>query len=88
MANPFQSLPLADPSRETWACELFSMDEPPGRYAAANAHNWHSFSFDEYRYSDDRLTAWIQELGDILFQRNGAPTIEQLRRMYLSRGEL
>ncbi|MCV2360039.1 hypothetical protein LNV08_13760 [Paucibacter sp. TC2R-5] len=31
---------------------------------------------------------WVQELGDILFERNGAPTIEQLRQMYLSPAEL
>jgi hypothetical protein len=73
--------------REDFAREQFPIDEPAGRYAAANAHAWSSFSFDQYRYSDDRLSAWIRELGDILFGRNGAPSVEQLRETYLSLAE-
>lgn len=88
MMHPLESLPYADAGREAFAREQFPTDEPPGRYAAANAHCWGSFSFADYRYSDDRLTMWVQELGDILFERNGEPTIEQLRQMYLSPAEL
>jgi hypothetical protein len=34
------------------------------------------------------LNAWIQSLGDILFGRNGAPSVSELREKYLSPEEL
>lgn len=77
-------LPIADAGREQAARDLFPLGMSPDEYAASNAHRWMNFSFDDYRYSDEELTNWIQRLGDILFQRNGAPSIEELRASYLS----
>ena len=88
MGNHFEELPVADSGREEFARNEFPINEPPGRYAAANAHHWGCFSFAEYRYRDDALTVCIHELGDILFQRNGVPTIQQLREQHLSSEEL
>jgi len=79
---------LADPTLEQRAIELFPLHEPPEPYAARNAHRWGSFSFAAYRYSREDLTKWIHRLGDLLFQREGAPTIAQLRQDYLSPAEI
>lgn len=78
------SLPLADAGREEDARELFNLSISPDEYAARHAHQWDCFSFDDYRYSDEELTRWIQRLGDILFGRNSAPTIEELRAKHLT----
>ncbi len=79
-----QRLPLADPGREHDAAEIFPLSQSPEEYAARNGHRWICFSFDNYRYRDPALNAWIQQLGDILFQRNGAPSITELRKRYLT----
>lgn len=79
--------PPADPGYEKQARLMFPLDLSPEEYAARHAHEWGCFSFDNYRFSDDRLDAWIQRLGDIFFGRNGAPTIDDLRRLLLSEDE-
>ena len=80
-------LPMADPGREQAAIEMFPLDMSPDEYAAREAHNWYCFSFDDYRYSDERLGRWIHHLGDILFRREGAPSLQDLRRRYLTEEE-
>jgi hypothetical protein len=79
--------PPADPAYEAQAKLLFPLDLTPEEYAARHAHEWASFSFDEHRFSDGRLDAWIQRLGDIFFQRNGAPSLDELRHRFLSEEE-
>jgi hypothetical protein len=80
-------LPMADAGLEAYARRLFSLDLTPDEYAARHAQDWGCFSMDEYRYSDPRLEAWVHRLGDIFFKREGAPTIEDLRRRYLTEEE-
>src|SRR5258708_12817184 len=75
-------LPMADPGREKDARQLFDFTMSPDEYAAREGHGWYCFSFDDYRYSDQAIETWIQRLGDILFQREGAPTMEELRSRY------
>ena len=77
-------LPMADAGRERDAREWFPLDLSPEEYAAREAHNWTCFSFDDYRYSDPRVDQWIHRLGDILFRREGAPTVDELRKRYLT----
>jgi hypothetical protein len=84
----YDNRPLADLGREMQAKELFYKDIAPELYAAREGHRWGCFSFDEYRYRDPVLDRWIRRLGDIFFQRNGAPNIEALRRQYLSKEEI
>jgi hypothetical protein len=79
--------PPADPAYEAQANLMFPLDLTPEEYAARHAHEWACFSFDEYRFSDGRLDAWIQRLGDIFFARNGAPTVDELRQRFLSEEE-
>ncbi len=81
------ALPLADPSREAHAIELFPLDMSPDEYAARHGHHWMTFSFDDYSYRNDDLSRWIQRLGNILFRRNGAPSLAELRAMHLSANE-
>src|SRR5438874_8072505 len=75
-------LPLATPSRERDARALFPLEITPDEYAALHAHEWYCFSFDDVRYADPELDRWIQRLGDILFKRNGAPSVDDLRARY------
>lgn len=63
-------LPLADPSRERDAEELFPHREmSPEEYAAKHRADWYCFSYDDYRYRDAELERWIHRLGDIFFER-------------------
>ena len=81
-------LPLADVSRQQLAQETFPYrEQTPEEYAARSAHLWGSFSFDDFRYSDPVLDAWIARLGDIFFQRPGAPSLQSLRERLLTPAE-
>ena len=82
-------LPLAHEGREKHARELFPYrEQTPEEYAARHFHEWMTFSFDDYRYSDPELDAWIARLGQIFFKRPGAPSIEELRARFLTPEEL
>jgi hypothetical protein len=58
---------LASPEREEWARALFPLTMTPEEYAARHGAEWVCFSFDDYRYRDERLDVWVQQLGSILF---------------------
>jgi hypothetical protein len=88
MTHSNENLPLAHPTLEQSAIELFPPHVAPEAYAARNAHRWGSFSFAAYRYSSEELTKWTQRLGDLLFQHQGAPTIAQLRQDCLTAAEI
>lgn len=78
------TLPRADPGQEQDAREWFPLEQTPEEYAARSAHRWLCCSFDDYRYRDPALTAWVRRLGDILFRRDGAPSVAALRERFLS----
>ena len=80
-------LPMADPGREADARTMFPFDMSPDEYAARHAHLWYCFSFDDYRYADPAMDRWIQRLGDILFRREGMPSVDELRAKYLTADE-
>ena len=73
-------LPLADPSREAEAKQIFP-------HAAREAHHWYCFSFDQFRYSDEALTRWIHRFADVAFSKNGAPLVDKLRLELLTAEE-
>jgi hypothetical protein len=79
--------PPADSGRESDAVNLFPLEMSPEEYAARHAHGWYCFSFDDYRYRDSARDAWIQRLGEILRRAEGAPTIDELRQIYLTAEE-
>jgi len=76
--------PPADEGRTTMARAMFAEGLSAGEYAARYAHEIACFSLDEIRYADPKLDAWIQDLGDILFSRDGAPALAELRAKYLT----
>jgi hypothetical protein len=81
-------LPLSDPPRERFASEYFPFrEQSPEEFAARNAHAMFTFSFDDVRYRDPALDAWIGRLGDILFRRPGAPGLDELRERFLTAEE-
>ncbi|WP_053232311.1 hypothetical protein [Sandaracinus amylolyticus] len=81
--------PLAHAGREEQARELFPYrEQTPEEYAARHFHEWMCFSFDEFRYSDPELDAWIARLGQIFFERPGAPSVEELRARFLTPEEI
>ena len=74
--------PLADPGRENSALQLFPFREMTAeQYAAWYAHTCACSSFDQYRYSDSALGAWIDELHRIM---RSAEELERCRRTHLS----
>jgi hypothetical protein len=82
-----EDLPVADADLEEAAKRLFPFEMSPEEYAARHAHQWYCFSMDDYRYADARIERWIHRLGDILFQRDGAPSVRELREQYLTKEE-
>lgn len=59
--------PLAPLEWEAAAREIFPLNLSPEEYAAREGVNWGCFSFADYRYRDEKLDAWLQELGAIFF---------------------
>jgi hypothetical protein len=84
----FDHLPLADIDREQGALELFRLEMLPDEFAARFGHQFAPFAFDYYRYRHPGLTEWVQQLGDIFFGRNGAPTLRYVRERYLTPDEI
>jgi hypothetical protein len=81
-------IPLATVSMENTVQEMMSCGLSPDEYAARWAHNIYCFSLDQYRYRDVVLQAWIHTLGAILFQKNGAPNLNDLRAKFLTNEEI
>lgn len=82
------NLPPASPGREDDVRRLFPVGlMSPEEFAAREAHLILLFPFDDYRYRDPEVDRWIARLGDILFCRMGAPTLEELRCTYLTHAE-
>jgi len=60
----------ADAEREMRARASFPYREvSPGEYAEAHGADMIGFIYDEYRYDDPELDAWLVELGAILRRR-------------------
>jgi hypothetical protein len=62
--------PPADPTREALAARAFpfrSVD--PASYVAEHGTNMAGFTYDEARYTDPELDAWLIEVGRLLRMR-------------------
>lgn len=82
------NFPLADPDEERWVQTEFPIGRmSPEEYAAREAHSILCFSASEQRYRDSDVEAWMARLGDILFKRNGAPSLDELRASHLTNDE-
>lgn len=83
------NLPVAGPGKEKVAIRIFPYKTiSPEEYAAKVSHRWGCFSFSRYQFEDIKLHEWIQRLGDILFRREGVPTVKELREQLLSKSEI
>jgi hypothetical protein len=71
----------ADKLKDARASEWRATGLSPEEWAAHNAHEIVLFSFDEFRYDDPDLDAWVQRLGRILFTRGG---VDVCRRRFLT----
>lgn len=77
--------PLADPAFVELALHLFPYREKSAeQWAARFAHTVGCSSFDQYRYPDPALGAWIDELHRLFAS---AAELERCRQAYLSPAE-
>lgn len=77
--------PMADPTRIEMAQQVFPILElSPEQYVARWSHTIMCSSFDQFRYPDPALTAWIDEMHRLL---NTAGESERCRRAHLSPDE-
>jgi hypothetical protein len=81
-------MPLVTVSMEHTVREMMSCGISSDEYAARQAHFILCFSLDQYRYRDVVLQAWIHSLGAILFQKTGAPNLNDLRAKFLTAEEI
>lgn len=59
--------PAADPEREALAARAFPFDSvDPAAYVAAHGRSMTAFTYDEARYADAQLDAWLLEVGKLL----------------------
>lgn len=59
--------PLADPDREALAARAFPYRSmTPAAYVAEHGADMTAFSYDDERYADPVLDAWLLELGRLL----------------------
>ena len=64
--------PLADPERQARVAAAFPfLTETPAAYVAAHGADMAGFTFDEARYDDPDLDAWLVEVGRLLRERRG-----------------
>jgi hypothetical protein len=62
--------PLADPVREALAARAFPYREvTPAEYVARHGSDMIGFTYDEARYADPDLDAWLAEVGRLLRER-------------------
>ena len=62
--------PAADPDREALASRAFPFrTESPASYVEAHGTDMIGFTYDEARYADPDLDAWIVEVGSLLRSR-------------------
>ena len=64
------SRPPANPEREALAARAFPYrSESPADYVAAHGADMVGFTYDEARYADPELDAWLLEVGRLLRAR-------------------
>jgi hypothetical protein len=62
--------PAADPDREALAAAAFPFrTESPSSYVARHGADMIGFTYDEARYADSDLDAWLVEVGRLLADR-------------------
>jgi len=88
MTRKVPSIYSLDPETLAGIKAMFPRDMSPEEYAARHAHTFYCFGFELLDLQDDELQSWLLRVADIIFARNGAPTLDELRRKYLSPEEI
>jgi hypothetical protein len=77
-------LPFATAAMEAHVKEVFPTDIDPEVFAANDGAGWLNFTFNDYRFQDEKLDQWIHTVGAII--RDPA-RLEEVQRKYLSTAE-
>ncbi len=64
--KPEAQRPLAPEETELRVSETFPVDMAPEEFAGRDGYGWMDFPVARYRYRDERLDAWIQQVSVIL----------------------
>jgi len=68
--RPAEARPQAEPEREALAARAFPYrTQAPASYVAAHGRDMPGFTYDEQRYGDPVLDAWLLEVGRLLRER-------------------
>lgn len=81
MSSSKSDLPFATTEMEAHVKEVFPIDMDPEVFAAKDGAGWLDFTFNDYRFQDDRLDQWIHTVGAII--RDPAK-LDAVQRKYLS----
>lgn len=84
MDNNRTELPYATETMESNVKEVFPIDILPEVFAAQDGAGWLNFTFNDYRFRDQRLDQWIHAVGAII--RDPAK-LEEVQRKHLSAPE-
>ena len=69
-ARRSEARPAADPEREALAARAFPFRSvSPAAYVAEHGTDMTGFTYDEARYGDPELDAWLLEVGRLLRMR-------------------
>lgn len=77
--------PWASEETEGRVRETFPVDMSPEEFAARDGYGWLDFPFARYRFRDEALDRWIQEVGAILRQPD---KLRECQAKYLTPGEM
>jgi len=77
--------PWASEETEGRVRETFPTDMSPEEFAARDGYGWLDFPFARYRFRDEALDRWIQEVGAILRQPD---KLREYQAKYLTPGEM
>lgn len=81
MSDQKTALPFATAAMEAHVKEVFPTDIDPEVFAAHDGAGWLNFTFNDYRFQDEKLDQWIHTVGAII--RDPAK-LEEVQRKYLS----
>ena len=77
--------PLASEETEGRIKDTFPIDMAPEEFAARDGYGWLDFPFARFRYRDQALDQWIQQVGEILRQPD---KLRECQAKYLTPAEM
>lgn len=77
--------PLASEETEGRVKDTFPIDMAPEEFAARDGYGWLDFPFARFRYRDQALDQWIQQVGEILRQPD---KLRECQAKYLTPAEM